>query len=184
MADESETRKIGIIPETQKTRLVRRSDDSLNAAAHPAAAAYKGSPKTRLAFRPKSDAHPPSVGETLQPDDLERPVTGWLVVVNGPGRGSFAPIFDGMNSVGRGDDQATQLDFGDDTISRSEHAFITYDYMNRKFHIQHGGKASIVRLNDSPVLQPMELKSGDTISLGQTVVRFVAFCGEAFDWQD
>jgi hypothetical protein len=29
------------------------------------------------------------------------PVAGWLVVVKGPGRGGFRPIFVGMNSIGR-----------------------------------------------------------------------------------
>jgi hypothetical protein len=89
-----------------------------------------------------------------------------------------------MNSVGRAPDQTTRLDFGDEGISRSNHAYITYDYVDRKFYVQHGGKSSLVRVNKAPVLQPTELKQDDEISLGETMLRFVPFCGEGFDWQE
>src|SRR5262249_15630499 len=55
------------------------------------------------------------------------PVAGWLVVVKGPGRGGFRPVYIGMNSIGREVNQRISLSFGDDMISREEHAFIAYD---------------------------------------------------------
>jgi hypothetical protein len=176
MGNDDVTRRIGSpAKDSERTRLVRRpgevvapNDGKREAVADPS--------KTRLAHRPGADA--------TTPDGSERPVVGWLVVVSGPGRGRFAAISDGMNSVGRGEDQATRMNFGDESISRSEHAFITYDYKDRKFYIQHGGKMNVVRLNEAPVLQPMALKSGDMVSLGQTTARFVPFCDESFDWND
>jgi len=110
------------------------------------------------------------------------PVAGWIVVVKGPGRGGFRPVFVGMNSVGRGADQRIRLDFGDETISRKEHAFITYDDETRTFYLQHGGKANLVRIAGKPVLQPMELKPFDMFSIGHTVLRFIANCGPGFCW--
>ncbi len=42
------------------------------------------------------------------------PVAGWVVVVEGLGRGGFRPIFVGMNSVGRDPSQRVSLSFGDE----------------------------------------------------------------------
>ena len=72
--------------------------------------------------------------------------------------------------------------FGDESISREPHAFVTYDHEQRKFHVSHGGKANVVRLNDDPVLTSQELSAGDTIRIGATTLSFVAFCGPDFDW--
>ena len=75
------------------------------------------------------------------------------MVVKGPGRGGFRPIFVGMNSVGRDGNQRISLSFGDDMISREEHAFIAYDEESRRFYLQHGGKANLVRLGGPPGAQ-------------------------------
>jgi hypothetical protein len=110
------------------------------------------------------------------------PVAGWIVVVKGPGRGGFRPVYVGMNSVGRGSDQRICLDFGDDSISREEHAFITYDDETRTFYLQHGGKSNLVRLAGKPVLAPTELKPADLFKIGNTTFRFVANWGPEFEW--
>ena len=112
------------------------------------------------------------------------PVAGWLVVVKGPGRGGFRPIFVGMNSVGRDAGQRISLNFGDDMISREEHAFIAYDEEARRFYLQHGGKANLVRLGGQPVLSPTELQAYDLIRIGKTTLRFIPLCGPEFAWSD
>jgi len=112
------------------------------------------------------------------------PCVGWLVVTAGPGRGASLPLVAGMNSLGRGDENALVLDFGDDTISRDPHAFVIYDDETRVFHLSHGGKTNLVRLNNSPVLTTETLGSGDMIRIGATTLRFVALCGPDFDWAD
>src|SRR5262245_51039759 len=43
------------------------------------------------------------------------PVAGWVVVVRGPGKGNFCPVFVGMNSVGRDAGQRVALNFGDES---------------------------------------------------------------------
>ncbi len=112
------------------------------------------------------------------------PVAGWLVVVKGPGRGGFRPIYVGMNSIGRDVGQRISLSFGDDSISSEEHAYIAYDEEARRFFLQHGGKANLVRLGGRPVLAPTELNAYDLIRIGKTSLRFVPLCGPDFAWGD
>ena len=107
---------------------------------------------------------------------------GWLVVVKGPGRGAAFTLFAGVAQIGRDQEQTVPLDFGDNSISRENHAAIAYDGEQRKFYLGHGGKANLVRRNDRPVLSTEELNSGDLIRIGETTLRFVALCGEGFDW--
>lgn len=116
--------------------------------------------------------------------DTNDPVAGWIVVVKGPGRGGFRAVYVGMNSVGRAPSQRICLDFGDESISREEHAFITYDDEQRVFYLQHGGKSNLVRLGDKPVLQPTELKANDQFRIGNTTFRFFPCCGPDFNWSD
>jgi len=107
---------------------------------------------------------------------------GWLVVADGPGRGAFFSLFTGVSQIGRGEDQAVKLDFGDTTISRSGHAVVAYDDEQKKFFLGHGGKVNLVRLNGKPVLSTEELRGGDGIRIGETTLHFVALCGDGFDW--
>lgn len=107
---------------------------------------------------------------------------GWIVVADGPGRGESFSLMAGMSQIGRGEDQAVQLDFGDNSISRTNHAAIVYDPDSKEFLLGHGGKSNIVRLNDKPLISNEALKSGDVIRIGETVLRFVALCDETFSW--
>lgn len=115
---------------------------------------------------------------------MDDPVVGWLVVVEGPGKGQAVPLGYGSNSLGRGTTDRVKLDFGDDQISRSGHAVVTYDPRGRKFYVQHGGGTNLTYLGDQPVLVPAELPALSHIGLGNTVLRFVPLCGAEFDWQD
>ena len=112
------------------------------------------------------------------------PVVGWLVVVKGPGRGGYKPVYVGMNSIGRDPSQRVCLDYGDDTISREQHAFITYDDEQRRYWVQNGGKSNLVRLGNEALVAPAELKGNDVIRIGKTVLRFYPVCGTDFSWTD
>lgn len=126
-----------------------------------------------------SDAAPISGTEAT----LRYPV-GWLVIVRGPGRGFGFGLSTGMAQIGRGDDQAVRLDFGDTAISRYNHAAIVFDPSTRGFLLGHGGKANIVRLNGRPVVSNEEMVDGDEITIGETTLRLRAFCGPDFSWDD
>ena len=113
------------------------------------------------------------------------PVVGWLVVVGGPGLGSFRPIFEGNNAIGRGKDQRIPLDFGDTTISSEEQAYIRYDSMDRSFlFVPNLSKTNIVAINDKRPTGAVKLELMDVITMGRTQLAFVPFCGEEFDWSE
>ncbi|MEP5760766.1 MAG: FHA domain-containing protein [Litoreibacter sp.] len=107
---------------------------------------------------------------------------GWILVTEGEGRGECFTLFTGLSQIGRDEGQAVQLDFGDSAISRSNHAAIVFDAENKKFFVGHGGKSNIVRHNDKPLISNEELKDGDTLRIGETTLKFKAFCGEDFNW--
>ena len=115
---------------------------------------------------------------------MDDPVVGWLVIVEGAGKGQAMQLGYGSNPLGRGATDRVKLDFGDDQISRNGHAVVTYDPRGRKFYVQHGGGTNLTYLGDQPVLAPAELSAQSHISIGNTVLRFVPLCGAEFDWQD
>ncbi len=152
------------------TRAVRAPTAA--AAATPATEA----PKTQvIRGRPKT------VAATFHQD----PVVGWLVVVAGQGLGAFRPIFEGNNAIGRSKAQRIPIDFGDDTISSEEQAYIRYDSMDRTFlFVPNLSKTNIVAINDKKPTGAVKLEAMDVITMGRTKLAFVPFCGEEFDWSE
>jgi hypothetical protein len=112
------------------------------------------------------------------------PVVGWLVIVSGPGRGLHKKIGAGVNTVGRDADNRIPMPHGDTEISRHAHARIIYDKKNRQFLIQQGDGVNLVYLDEVPVLSPTILEDHAEIEIGKTRLRFVAFCGPRFSWDD
>lgn len=108
--------------------------------------------------------------------------TGWLVVKSGPGRGAAFALGQGVSQVGRGSDQTVALDFGDMAISRVAHALVAYDGATHEFHIGHGGKSNLVRLNGKPLLSTEALADGDEIQIGETTLVLKVLCTPAFNW--
>jgi hypothetical protein len=115
----------------------------------------------------------------------EDPVVGWLVVVGGLGLGSYRPIFEGNNTLGRAKSQRIPIDFGDDTISSEEQAYIRYDSVDRKFLlVPNLAKTNIVAVNDRKPTAAVELAAMDVLTIGRTQLAFVPFCGAEFDWSE
>jgi hypothetical protein len=111
------------------------------------------------------------------------PVVGWLVIVGGPGIGSFRPIFEGNNTIGRSDGNRIPIDFGDDAISSEEQAFIRYDGTDRSFlFVPNLSKTNVVSVNSKRPTGAVELAQMDVITMGRTQLVFVPFCGPEFDW--
>jgi len=138
-------------------------------------------PKTRLLFRSSSSKNAEPI---ITKDAMTDPVVGWLVIVDGPGKGHALQLGYGMNSIGRSQHERLCLNFGDEGVSRNQHAIITYDPRGRKYYVQHGGGKNITYLDDKPLLVPTELQGGEHILVGKTTLRLVPLCGEHFDWQD
>ena len=117
-------------------------------------------------------------------DPMRDPPVGWLVVVRGPGKGRVLPVGNGMNVIGRGGQARVRLDFGDDSVARTNHARVVYEPRQRNFLLSHGDGSNLTYLNDEVVMTPVELKSGGMIQIGESTLRFQAFCSEEFDWSD
>ncbi len=152
----------------------------------PRKARQAGRVKTRImGFGPSGSSEDPfaraEAHKSKAKSDAQFPV-GWLVVVKGPGRGNHFALQNMVSTIGRAEDQVVSLNFGDDTISRNNHAAIAYDDHVNGCFIGYGGKANLVRLNGRPCLSTEELSNGDIICVGQTHLRFVALCGEDFNW--
>ena len=110
------------------------------------------------------------------------PVVGWLVVVEGPGKGRSLELGYGMNIVGRLETNRVALGFGDDQISGEDHFRIAYDATHRAFHLVPGRGTNLVYLSDSPLLTPVPLVAGAELAVGATRLRFVPLCGPEWDW--
>jgi hypothetical protein len=124
---------------------------------------------------------PQSVAEDIRTD----PVVGWLVVLSGPGKGNFRPIYSGSNTIGRSSSQRIPIDFGDDAISGEKQAFLVYDGRKRQYQlVPNLERPNLVHLNDSALLANGELKPHDKITMGRTTLLFVPLCGADFDWSD
>ena len=116
--------------------------------------------------------------------EMGDPVTGWLVVTAGPGRGRSLRLGLGRNEIGRAASASVRLDFGDQQVSRTGHAYVSYDNETRLWYIQQGGGRNLVRLDDRPVLAPTLLQARSVIRIGGTRLLFVPLCGKDFDWED
>lgn len=109
------------------------------------------------------------------------PVTGWLVCIDGPDKGTDYRIHSGYNYIGR----AQHMDIcilNDSHISHDKHALIGYDDESQMFFFAPSNGRNIIRVNDKPVITSVELKPYDVLTIGTTKLCFVPFCGERFSW--
>ncbi len=144
--------------------------------------------KSPSAPAPDPAENRPSVNESaplLQ--EAFSPAVGWLVILEGPGRGTSLTLGFGMNHLGRSASNRIVLDFGDEKISRRTHTTVTYDPRGKKFHVQPGPDTmDLTYLGEEPLLKPVlmptEIFGGESITLGRTKLKFVAFCGPQFSW--
>lgn len=95
---------------------------------------------------------------------------GKLTIVEGPGVGEVRQIYKGTNSVGRYADNIVALDFGDNAISRHQHAVIECN--DGTVRILDGGKANPIEVNGVRVSAEQALRAGDVVGIGVTKLRF------------
>ena len=110
-----------------------------------------------------------------------RPVVGWLVCVDGSNFGKSFELYFGRNFIGRDNSMDVCL-AGDNTISRNRHAILIYEPKQRMFFAQPGESHELFYLNDEVVLNSVQLKDRDRITIGKTTLVFVPFCDESFGW--
>lgn len=113
------------------------------------------------------------------------PVVGWLVVVDGPGKGNSRQISYGNNTIGRNSNQRIALNFGDDAISSEEQAYIQYHHKSREFlFVPNLAKPNVVEVNETNPVSPIVLNAHDVIRMGETSLLFVPLCGANFEWNE
>lgn len=134
-----------------------------------------------------TSAEPPAnttiIGLSDSNDSGDSLTTGWLVIVDGPGKGTSFPLGYANNTIGRNADQTVRLALGDSSIS-GEHAVIIFDDRKAAFHIARESAKNNIYLNDDLVIDAKKLKHGDRISFGETTAMFVPLCGSKFSWND
>ena len=109
------------------------------------------------------------------------PVVGWLVCVQGPEKGRDYRLHTERNFIGRAPSMDVAIT-GDASISRENHAVLSYNPKKNNFRLAPGDSRGLVYLNDEEVLTPLEIAAYDRIELGETVLVFIPFCGERFQW--
>jgi hypothetical protein len=109
------------------------------------------------------------------------PVVGWLVCVEGPDKGMDYRIRAENNSIGRSEQMRICID-GDDSVSRDNHALISFDPKSNLFTLVPGLAKGLVYLNEQAVFTPQPLHPFSKIQLGKTMLLFVPLCGELFQW--
>lgn len=109
------------------------------------------------------------------------PVTGWLIAISGPAKGSDYRIVSDRNYIGRSKKMDVVIE-GDETISRENHAIISYNPKKQSFRLFQGDSKRLTYLNDEEVIEPAQLKPYDVIELGQTKLAFIPFCSDKFSW--
>lgn len=180
-----------------KTR--RLDDDYFKKIASRANSAPSGSDddKTQIVGKPEIQTNKHSAGDKTQIfrpsstqaqdapelDLMADPPTGWLVAIDGPGKGTVLTIGIGNNGVGRGDEARISIPFNDNEISRGQSFSVAYDPKHRRYYLLPGSGKTLVYFEEQPVLERMDLETGMSFQVGQTNFRFVALCNEQFDWQ-
>ncbi len=139
---------------------------------------------TPVAPNPPVDHAAAASNKTKLITNNEEPeVVGWLVVIDGPGKGKDIRIIPGMNRIGRDAGMELRIDFGDETISRREQAFIIYDPKYTRYYLKQGRGQNLVYLNGELVLEPKPLEPQDRITLGRTECMFIPLCSDRFHWE-
>lgn len=168
------------IDDDDDTEIAGKQSGAAEEITRPRPRALQDSDRTVLAGRIKSSGRD-AVDDEEELDEVD-PVVGWLVIIEGPGRGRSLILGPGMNSIGRDSSERVAIPFGDKEISRSGHATVTFEPRGKMFFISQGNGTNLTYCNEKPVLVPMELNARDQIRVGETLLQFIPFCGADFDW--
>lgn len=119
----------------------------------------------------------------FQKNFSREPVTGWIVCIEGPEKGKDYRIAAKNNSIGRNESSDICIK-GDQTISRENHARLSYDGKHNNFYLIPGESTNNIYINDEPVYVPTRLNKGDVLELGESKFKFTPFCDDTFRWQE
>lgn len=116
-------------------------------------------------------------------EDQFDPVVGWLVCIKGVYFGESFKLKTGRNFIGR----ASNMDIAlsrDNSVSRDKHAIVLYEPHKREFLAQPGESRGLFYLNDEVVLATERLRDRDILTIGNTKLMFIPYCGPECSWED
>jgi hypothetical protein len=94
-----------------------------------------------------------------------------LIVEKGPERGKEFNLHKQATTIGRPGARKNDVELADDTVSK-EQASIFYDNIKKTFTIRNESTTNPTLLNKNIITEAAELKSGDLIEIGKTVLIF------------
>lgn len=120
-------------------------------------------------------SHQPCAMQHVQPSGAhdDPAIFGWLVIVEGPGRGQSFQLNKDVTCLGRGADQDVCLDFGDAYISRTAHVTIHFDRERELVAVRFEDKRNPVHLNGKVLSGTRLLQHKSRLIIGKTILRFV-----------
>jgi hypothetical protein len=113
----------------------------------------------------------------------EKRVRGWLVCIEGVNAGRSYEVSGGKNFIGRGEDMDVRIQ-GDKKIDRRCHASLVYDDKSSMAKLLPGEGNGMVYLGRDAVYAPVTLEANVKITLGDTTLMYVPFCGKSFSWPE
>ncbi len=108
-------------------------------------------------------------------------VVGWLVCISGPDKGLDYQIKSEKNFIGRSEEMHIQIQ-GDTSISRRNHAIVSYNPVERNFVLIPGEGRGIIYKNQEAIYTPTALNAYETVDMGKSKFIFVPLCGNYFEW--
>lgn len=119
-----------------------------------------------------------------EPPELPLPIIlpcGWLVELEGAGKGRSHLIAEGYNTIGS--DPMADIFLPDDPQLPPRAAVLGYDDRFGLFSFGPCGGRMPVRVNDRMILDAAVLQPYDILEVGTTRLLFHPLCGSHFRWQ-
>lgn len=140
-----------------------------------------GVPIENLSGTDQADIGTESVHIIDGANTLQRKTVGWLVCIEGNMLGESFILYDGDNYIGRSPNMNVCLS-KEPTVSRENHACITYDKETKALALIPGSSEQPILLNDILLTGSQPLQDRNLIQLGDCVLLFVALCNNDFTW--
>ncbi len=113
----------------------------------------------------------------------DRPPCGFLICYAGPHIGTYHPIHFQRNTIGRSKEMDIPL-MDDLGISRNKHAILSFDPKSNHFTLIPDPEKSIIYVNGTECISPVQLKAYDRIEVSDTGLIFLPLCGDRFSWDE
>ena len=101
-------------------------------------------------------------------------------------QGESFTLYEGINHIGRAPHMDVAL-FREPTVSRENHAIITYHNDTNRFVLEvNPGDVASILYNNTLVKKSFSqtISAHDTLTLGECQLCFIPFCDEHFNWEE